>query len=660
MKQMIILMAVISSVCNVFGVATTHLSFDGRSGVREVTNAQELCYDAGWAANGETAEIYNGSTLLASGKSGIYTWTPTECGTNTLYLKIFDASTNLLSTQTAEFSVWKEIKTTDGDNNIIVYYLNDDFAKVVSCMASGDLIIPNEINGIPVAEIDSNAFVNCTALSSIVLPESITSIRSGAFRGCSGLQKIQLPFIGSQRGTSGSTFFGYIFGASSSSQNSSYVPTNLKEVVITDDTGIGSYAFSGCSDITSIIIPRLNIEDAVNVNTNSLIISDNFNNGLLVRYIFDDNGYDSSGNGYDITNIGVATEVQGRNGNSDKAYLFSGNSFFKAKVDFEVVNCFSYSVWFKTTAKKSDYGEASTYWNPGNDIIGTGYSDNIGVGLRVGRDGIAIVEHHANYRSTVLDITCTIDDSWHNAIVTVNNGLETLYLDGVNVGSVVPTKSGTRCLIFDDEYGIGGGQWGLYTGSVDDFMVWDRVLSEEEIAGLQSGNLIENADSIGMYAFSGCRGLTNITIPDNVTIVGVGAFYGCSGLTSVTIPNSVTNIGECAFGNCASLIEFTVDDNNQTYHVVDNLLLSKDGRHLIAGVNGEVIIPNSVTSIDSCAFYGCSGLTSVTIPDSVTSISGSAFNGCSSLQKIQLPFIGSQRGTSGYTNFGYIFGASSY
>ena len=52
---------------------------------------------------------------------------------------------------------------------------------------------------------------------------------------------------------------------------------------------------------------------------------------------------------------------------------------------------------------------------------------------------------------------------------------------------------------------------------------------------------------------------------------------------------------------------------------------------------GEYIIPNSATSIENSAFYGCEGLTSVTIPNSVTSIGWAAFGNCSSLTSIILP-----------------------
>ena len=59
--------------------------------------------------------------------------------------------------------------------------------------------------------------------------------------------------------------------------------------------------------------------------------------------------------------------------------------------------------------------------------------------------------------------------------------------------------------------------------------------------------------SLGDDCFSGCTGLTSITIPNSVTSLGDRCFWGCTGLTSITIPNSVTSLGIVCFADCARL-----------------------------------------------------------------------------------------------------------
>ena len=144
--------------------------------------------------------------------------------------------------------------------------------------------------------------------------------------------------------------------------------------------------------------------------------------------------------------------------------------------------------------------------------------------------------------------------------------------------------------------------------------------------------------SIDSYAFSECCGLTSISIPNSVISIGGGAFLGCSGLTSITIPNNVTRIGSNPFGGCNELSSIIVSNGNTKYDSRNNCnaIIEKSSNTLIVGCK-NTIIPNSVTSIGGGAFYGCSGLTSITIPNNVTSIGESAFLECSSLTSILIP-----------------------
>ena len=148
---------------------------------------------------------------------------------------------------------------------------------------------------------------------------------------------------------------------------------------------------------------------------------------------------------------------------------------------------------------------------------------------------------------------------------------------------------------------------------------------------------------------TGCSSsATEVNIPaeidrKSVTTIGKSAFENCSRLTSVTIPSSVTTIGESAFAYCSGLKNVYVDSfeaylNCEYADTFANPMRYAD--HLYIGgkiVTGDVIIPNSITTIPPCAFSNCSGLTSVTIPDSVTTIGAYAFSDCSSLTSVTIP-----------------------
>lgn len=158
------------------------------------------------------------------------------------------------------------------------------------------------------------------------------------------------------------------------------------------------------------------------------------------------------------------------------------------------------------------------------------------------------------------------------------------------------------------------------------------------LCGCQSTLIPNNVTSIGPLAFHGCSGLTSITIPESVTFIGYGAFQKCEKLTSVHIPKSVTTIETGILNYCESVTAITVDTANPAYDSRDNCnaIIATKTNTLVCGCQ-NTIIPNTVTAIGFNAFFGCSGLTSITIPESVTSIKAFAFDNCKNLPTVHIP-----------------------
>ena len=152
---------------------------------------------------------------------------------------------------------------------------------------------------------------------------------------------------------------------------------------------------------------------------------------------------------------------------------------------------------------------------------------------------------------------------------------------------------------------------------------------------LRNTNIPDTVTSIEDYAFSECNSLKNINIPNGVTRIGDSAFFNCNSLISITIPSSVIAIGMNPFGGCHA------DLKNESKALIyeHNILFNKDKTTIISyrAKDANYVIPDSVTSIQACAFLGCNSLTSINVSNSVISIGVNAFEGCISLKSINIP-----------------------
>ncbi|MDD4290785.1 MAG: leucine-rich repeat protein [Clostridia bacterium] len=204
--------------------------------------------------------------------------------------------------------------------------------------------------------------------------------------------------------------------------------------------------------------------------------------------------------------------------------------------------------------------------------------------------------------------------------------------------------------------------------------------------------------TIGENAFKDNTAITSVTMYDTVNI-GASAFEGCTALSEVKfVADTLQSIGDNAFKNCSALGEITlvtkeapvigadvfdgtaegfvvnipVDTKdrylaNDSWKAYESLLFEleyvvKNGVLVeYRGLGGDVVLPDSITSIAELvfanntaltsidmsntkitsigvqAFHNCTNLTRVILPDTLISIDRQAFGVCSSLDRIIIP-----------------------
>ena len=136
----------------------------------------------------------------------------------------------------------------------LTYSVSGGVATITGCDDDArDITIPSKINGYSVTSIASGAFKGCTVLRSIVIPASISSIGADAFSGCTALKTVNAASLSVWcRISFGNEYANPVYYA-----RKLYVGGRLITGLSIPDgvTGISAYAFIRCSSIQSVIIP---------------------------------------------------------------------------------------------------------------------------------------------------------------------------------------------------------------------------------------------------------------------------------------------------------------------------------------------------------------------------------------------------------------------
>lgn len=555
------------------------------------------------------------------------------------------------------------------------YILSDDgtyyIVSGIGTCTDTELVIPGIYNGLPVKMIDEYAFDKCDSLTSVTIPDGVTSIGDFAFSYC----------------------------------------YSMTGVIIPDSvSSIGRYAFTNCGSLTNVAIP-----DSVTTISDGVF---NFCGKLNVVTIPSSVTSIGSSAFCDCTRLtSITFEGDAPTFGSDvfynvtaTAYYPAGNTTWTSSV---MQNYGGTITWVAYDPVKASEGLEYTLSDDGTYyiVIGIGTCTDTELiipatynGLPVREIGCDAFNRNQNITKVTLPDSITkIDDrafGWCYELTNVilpeglaHIGTQTFNYCRKLERIALPTtltylghNAFWRCEKLTQihiptgvEY-IGAAAFSACSGLKQltvaednaNYCAVDNVLYSKDMtmllcyaAGKPDGSFVVpgTVENLGEAAFRGSRRLAEIILPNGMIHIADDAFYDCVSLTTITIPASVLEIGMNVFGNCLNLREILVAEDNQLYCARDGVLYSEDGSVLYvypAGKEGtsfavpssvttlyqnafvyaplqEVILPYGLEEIESGAFQICEELTTVTMPITLTYIGNTVFYGCDCLQTILYP-----------------------
>ncbi|MBD5175071.1 MAG: leucine-rich repeat protein, partial [Bacteroidales bacterium] len=503
--------------------------------------------------------------------------------------------------------------------------------------------------------IGDYAFQNCSGLTRIIIPNSVSAIGNAAFSGCDSLELVKVSWnVAVNIDTSVFTVTTYSKAELYINENfPSYLETNWS---LFDNIFVAGHPTKRYSD--GVLSYRV-IEDPN--NREAIVVAGDYSSlsEVFIPERFTDDSNPSEPVRYYVTCIGAGAFKNCRN---LKSIMFNDRINLTAICDEAFCGCSGLSEMtipnsvtsignsaFRDCSSLSEVIIPNSVTTIGNSAFyGCSRMSSVNISESVtyiGEDAFYNCKSLKNFDFASIESLCKIQFANINSNPTINARWTCEYY---------PTRFDANIL----------GNIHINGEDISDLAIPETISSIGNYTfvrfPIRSVTISNSVTTVGNSAFEGCYSLSSVTIPNSVFSIGNSAFSTCISLTSVTIPNSVKSIGNTAFSSCGSLREVSllegdeIDFGDEVFQEGRNLELGPIqwqtpninkiflGRPLSKQVFNlsyleTLTIGNSVTEIGMSIWQGATELTNLTLGNSLTTIGDDAFSGCNSLREVVVP-----------------------